>query len=421
MVGGQDIIPSKDHERAKTIMTQIVIIADDLSGAADCAVSCAVQGLRTMVQLSDSSPPEASQVLAIDAATRSMSPEHAVAIVGRLAAAHGATSGRVLFKKLDSLLRGHVGPELSAMRRGRGPAVVVMAPALPAQGRITIDGSQWLNGQRLANADAPRMLEAAGLTSAGIDLTLVRGGSPHLAAMLADAAHGHDVLVCDAESDGDLRAIATAIAGLPQAGWDGSVIWAGSSGLARHIPEALDLTGTSGPAEGPLPFQGPILLVVGSRSPMAHQQADEAGRSGGMTTVLLAPETLRAGCGSAKWVEEGSRLGHALVSGNDVIVMIDSSDGATEDPCLCAALASWVLPHIKNVGALVATGGETARAVLVTSGITGLRLLQEVEPGVPLAIAVGARELPVITKSGSFGDHATLAHCVGVLRGLKLE
>jgi 4-hydroxythreonine-4-phosphate dehydrogenase len=74
-----------------------------------------------------------------------------------------------------------------------------------------------------------------------------------------------------------------------------------------------------------------------------------------------------------------------------------------------------------KVGALIATGGETARAVLIASDITGLRLLREIEPGVPLAVSVGARHIPVITKSGSFGNRATLAHCVQALRGLKLE
>jgi 4-hydroxythreonine-4-phosphate dehydrogenase len=137
-----------------------------------------------------------------------------------------------------------------------------------------------------------------------------------------------------------------------------------------------------------------------------------------MTTVRLAPETLREGYSSA--------LGKALDSGNDVMAVIDSSGETiagetTEDPRLCAALASFVLPHIEKVGALIGTGGETARAVLTMSGITGLRLLREIEPGVPLAVSTGARQVPVITKSGSFGDRATLAHCVRVLRALKLE
>ena len=114
-------------------------------------------------------------------------------------------------------------------------------------------------------------------------------------------------------------------------------------------------------------------------------------------------------------------LSDALDSGNDVMAVIDSSDETAEEPRLCADLASWILPHMDKVGALIVTGGETARAVLTASDITGLRLLREVEPGVPLAVSTGARQIPVITKSGSFGNRATLAHCVQVLRGLKLE
>ena len=125
MVGSPDIVDTAFMSHT----ARIVIIADDLSGAADCAVSCAVQGLRTVVQLSESPSPEAAQVLAIDAATRGVPADLAAATVERIVAAyehaayeHAAyehAAERVLFKKLDSLLRGHIGPELAAMRCGR--------------------------------------------------------------------------------------------------------------------------------------------------------------------------------------------------------------------------------------------------------------------------------------------------------------
>ncbi len=380
---------------------RIVMIADDLSGAADCAVTCAAQGLSTVVQLSAAQDQHDAQVLAIDTATRSMPVERATDAVARVAVAYEAAPSRVLFKKLDSLLRGHVGAELAAMRRGTRPAVVVMAPALPSQGRVTIDGCQWMNGQHVA--DAARMLKSAGLTSAAIDLGAVRGGSAQLAARMADLAHSHDVLICDAETDEDLRAVAGAAATLPQS------IWAGSSGLARHVPEAVGVNGISGPIEDPIRFRGPILIVVGSRSPLAQEQAKEAAQSCDLATMLLTAETLRKGCG------------RALESGNDVMVVIDPRGAGEEDPGLCAALAGWLQAHIKNVGALILTGGETARAVLLASGISSLRVLQEVEPGVPLSVTMGERAMPVITKSGSFGDRHTLSHCLRVLRGLKLE
>ena len=386
-----------------TSAAQIVMIADDLSGAADCAVSCAVQGLRTVVQLSETASSESAQVLAIDAATRSIPADRAAATVERIVTPFQSARPRVLFKKLDSLLRGHIGPELAAMRCGRTPAVIVMAPALPAQGRTTIDGWQCLNGQRLANADAPRLLDSAGLTSARISLALVRGAPSQLAASMAELARHHDALVCDAETEPDLQAIATAIAALPQAGWDGSIIWAGSSGLARHIPVAMGMAGAFDPIEKPH-FRRPILVVVGSRTSVAHEQADDAGRSTGIPRA-----------------RNSTALGKALDSGNDAMVVIEPSDETAEDPRLCEELASWISPHVDKVGALIVTGGETARAVLTASNITGLRLLREVEPGVPLAVSTGARHIPVITKSGPFGNRATLAHCVQVLRGLKLE
>jgi len=411
MVGPQNVVNKSVMNEA----ARIVMIADDLSGAADCAVSCAVQGLRTMVQVSEAPSSETAQVLAIDAATRSMSADSAAAAVERIVAKYEHAPGRALFKKLDSLLRGHIGPELAAMRRSGTPAVIVMAAALPAHGRTTIDGCQCLNGQRLANAEAPGLLKSAGLTSAPISLALIRGATP-VAIKMAELASQYDVLVCDAETEADLHSVAAAIAALPQAGWDGSIIWAGSSGLARHIPEAMDIAGTSEPVADPN-FRGPILVLVGSRTRLAHEQVREAARSDGMTAVFLSPETLREGRGSAL----ANALANALDSGNDVIAAIDSTDATAEDPGLSAALASLARPHMHKVGALVATGGETARAVLIASNMTGLRLLREVEPGVPLAVSNGVRQIPVITKSGSFGNPATLAYCIRALRALKLE
>lgn len=387
MVGGEDVI-------AQAIMRpEIVIVADDLSGAADCAAGCAAQGLRTVVQLAAENPASA-QVLAIDAATRGMTADRAAATCERLFAAH--RDSRVFYKKIDSLLRGHVGPELAAMLRDAAPAVAVMTPALPSQGRITIRGCQWRNGEQLANADAPRILEAAGLTCVVIGSDLVRGGQLELA--MTNLAKHADVLVCDAESEEDLQKIARAATAMPR-----EVIWVGSAGLARHIPEAL---GIAGEGEGDPPrVRGPILVVAGSRSPVAHEQV----RNVGVRAIAVAPEQLRAG-----------NVPILDLSG-DLAVTIEPSGDTNEDPGLSAALAELILPYMDRIGALVVTGGETARALLTRSGITSLRLVKEVEPGVPLAVSIDARDMPVITKSGSFGNSATLRRCVEALRQLKLE
>jgi 4-hydroxythreonine-4-phosphate dehydrogenase len=86
---------------------------------------------------------------------------------------------------------------------------------------------------------------------------------------------------------------------------------------------------------------------------------------------------------------------------------------------LSSALAQMIVPHYNKVGALVVTGGETARLVLQTWGVTGLRLVKELEPGLPFSITENwGRRLPVITKAGDFGNPQTLVHCRQFLHDL---
>jgi 4-hydroxythreonine-4-phosphate dehydrogenase len=85
------------------------------------------------------------------------------------------------------------------------------------------------------------------------------------------------------------------------------------------------------------------------------------------------------------------------------------------------ALAYFLAPHVHRAGALVLTGGDTARAVLQTIGVTGLRVWGEVEPGVAFSTAMGAWEGTVITKAGGFGDPSTLARCRAALKSSKLS
>jgi 4-hydroxythreonine-4-phosphate dehydrogenase len=241
------------------------------------------------------------------------------------------------------------------------------------------------------------VLSAAGLAAAVIGLDVVRGGQ--LAGTMAELAKKIDVLVCDAATEDDLAAIARATAVLPR-----EVIWVGSAGLARHVPEALGIAGVAETEPAPA-FRGSIAVIVGSRAAVAHEQV----RNAGVKTIFVTPEQLRAGGAPG------------LDLSGDLVIAIEASRESAEDPRLSAALAEFIVPRIGEIGALVVTGGETAREVLTRVGITGLRLLREVEPGVPLAVSMGARSMPVITKSGSFGNPNTLARCVEALRQSKLE
>ena len=122
------------------------ILADDLSGAADCAVGGVRAGLTSVVLLDDSACGPA-QVIAIDADTRHRSPRVSRAVNAALWRSHSAP-GRLFYKKIDSTLRGNFATDMSALA---GAGVAIVAPAFPASGRTTRDGRVFVNGEPLAS------------------------------------------------------------------------------------------------------------------------------------------------------------------------------------------------------------------------------------------------------------------------------
>ncbi|MBB2203032.1 four-carbon acid sugar kinase family protein [Gluconacetobacter tumulisoli] len=408
----------------------MIIIADDLSGAADCAITCVAAGHEVSVALTGDLDMARSHVVAIDADTRGLSPAEAQLVARRIGDIH-ARPGRTVFRKIDSTLRGHLAIELAATlaaRRVHGPAVIVLAPAFPVMGRTTRGGIQYLHRLPLEETEIWRyekmpgrailsdMLAVAGLRASVLPLDVVRNDG--LATALLAAEAGVDVLVCDAETDMDLARIVTAGAELGD-----RAIWAGSAGLARFVSGSLPSGATRPVPRVPVAQSaGPILFVIASLSAVSARQVAMLAECADVAHVRITPTTLRAGAGTPDWRRARDELSRVLTGvkqdGKDVVVSLAPEPGASlaDGASLSVALGALLAPWAGHVGALVASGGETARAILLAFGATGLRLVGEVQPGVPVAIAEGAVTYPVITKAGAFGDEATLMTCRALLK-----
>ena len=419
-------------------MAKMVMIADDLTGAADCAVACVARGISATVLLHarEQSAPAPSwpdtDILSIDADTRCLSAAQAAATTSelmRLCQKRDALgAGCLLFKKLDSTLRGNLAAELAAVLRVRRSLVpgnekiaVIMAPALPAQGRTTVGGRQFVHGRPLEETDlwkgetcAPQsdisaLLAEAGLSCRVIDTATVRGSLSALQSAMAKLAHEVDVVLCDAEADDDLRAIAEASMLLGK-----GTVWAGSAGLASHLPHAAGFVGTC--STTPTNFApGPTLFVVGSGASATREQARVLAATPEVVTVRVAPSLLLNAQATAASILKG------LQSNRDVLVLLDQSErcSAHDTQILTRALSKTIAPCAPFLGGLVATGGETARAILDDLGIGSLRLLGEVEPGLPVSVAEQWPQFPVLTKAGAFGSLQTLVCCREFLQKLE--
>jgi uncharacterized protein YgbK (DUF1537 family) len=402
---------------------EVTILADDLTGAADCAAAFAITGMETYVSFDDDTRGlAAATVLAVDTHSRWETSEAAYART--LSAARQAlrAGSRVLYKKIDSTLRGHVGPEIAASFAaaietadvlGSRP-IVVLCPAFPATGRIVRGGRVLVDGTAL-DAVPAALLAAAGLAAVQV------GVNADVSALAREierrAGDGVDAVVCDAESDADLQAIAEAGARLTR-----PVLWAGSGGLARHLRSALGLGAhATAPTDASewAPRRGPILILVGSPSDVAQGQATAMAREDDVTRVAVSPEALATGDAGPAWRDAATRIERSLAAGRDTCVVLVG--GAAAAPTLDHTLARALgrLAAVPSpIGALVATGGDTARAALEARGIGRLRVRHEIEPGVPVCLTDPPRPMTVVTKAGGFGDAGALARARAALRSV---
>ncbi|MBF7144825.1 MULTISPECIES: four-carbon acid sugar kinase family protein [Pseudomonas] len=398
----------------------LLVIADDLSGAADCAVGFTGQCLARVV-IGSAVGALQPGVTALDLDTRRLSPQQA-ADAQQAVLAQPLLAACPLYKKVDSTLRGNVVSEVIALL-GRGMALV--APAFPALGRTTRSGVQWLgeapvsdsdvwaNEGLSGSADLLALFGAQGVRVAGLSRSAL--AQPDLPQVVRQhCTQGTQVLVCDALYEEDLALLATASAPL----W-AQVFWVGSAGLARHLALELSLppvtgnhrqAGLTGPVLVEPNLAGPVLTVVGSMSAHSHGQAEYLAGHTAPFRLQLSPRLLVADEAQPQRDEWAAQLAHALANGQDALVtLIQVGRDPAQGPALSQALGALLKGPLAHAGCLIATGGETARAVLSHAGVDVLELHTELTPGVACATAChGGRRLIVITKAGGFGQPATL-------------
>jgi uncharacterized protein YgbK (DUF1537 family) len=408
-------------------MTQIparwLILADDLSGATDAGVAFALRGEVTEVHWHlDREPPDPdARVIAYDTDSRRLDAA-AAAQRQRDALQKLHHPGTALFKKIDSTLRGQPAAEIAAIQQHCG-ARVIFAPANPSMGRSTRDGRVFVHGQPLehtetwrrehsyAHADLAEILRGAGLAAVKLPLELIRAPA-RLGEILQRIADRPPVWICDAESDADLANIARAGLAAP-----GAVSFAGTAGLAQ----ALAIQGETR-RYSPLdlrPIVTGTLVVVGSLSSISRGAAAHLAGVANVRVVRVPRALLEQRADDS--AQLGADVAAMLAAGDDVLVEFapDAEPDLARGPALVRALAAALEPARHVAGGVVATGGETAAALLDGWYFRRIRLIDEVAPGMSLGIALGDRHLPLIIKPGAFGDATSLASALEALRRLR--
>ncbi len=328
---------------------ECLLIADDLTGACDAAVHFAMRGYRTIASVSMRFADNAS-VVAVNSATRNLDPQQAEQRVAEAAAALPIHSARLLFKKIDSTLRGHAGREVAAAVDAFRCEAAVMTPAFPVLGRTVESG--WLRVDGKPTVEMAAWLREQRVT----DSIHVRADG--LAAAITNGAR---VVSLEATSDGDLDASVAEGLSLGK-----RILWAGSGGLASALARAMP-PGPAQPARNKQP-RGPVLFCIGSDHPATIVQQERLLAERSVRNFLIVNATVK-------------EIAASLRRGEHVLLRIPRGGIAAGRLRECTSGAP--------AAALMLSGGDTASAVCQAAGAQFIALHHEIMPGVPRGVLRG--------------------------------
>ncbi len=389
--------PDRKSETGST-----VVIADDLSGAAECAAEFTPAGAAACLRLVPGPGLCGAATVVWDLDARDAMPMltlHADVVAS-------IASTRRIYVKIDSLLRGNWAALVAAVVRATGRSAL-LCPALPRLGRGLRDGRIHLAPGCSLVHNTGSVIE--GLRKTGLQVGHYRLGASDAAGLrqgLLQAMDQYPVTVVDAHTDAELDAMAGVLESLPA-----PYIAIGSAGLAGAMARVLAIPHglcTLGAAPR-------MAVLVGSRTGPAREQLSQLART----------------CGEpVRWWQPGCDLADAFSpQGEDAPLRLyatrPNQSGEPHGRDLALRFVKTVLAQSPPADVYVATGGETARALCDALGLTQLDILGQIEPGVCLArlpLPNGVKHL--VIKSGSFGDPATLvriARMSGALQALTTE
>lgn len=318
-----------------------VVLADDATGALECASLLATLGLAATVTLHPHPRTLPPGVLVVDTHTRHATPMDAHALIESWA------NHAPLYKKTDSTLRGNITAELLAL-----PPPVFYVPAYPAVGRTVQFGILSVHGIPVHLTEFAADPRQPVISS---DLLHLFPGARLL-------AHPHQlhhplprVAIADATTDADLTAWAAALAQLPAL-----PTLAGPAGFLPHWARLHAF-----PAQPPIPRPKlkNWLVLCGSLHPQSRRQAE-------------------------------------LSEGPVLTTPLERANPETAAQALAAQARDYIAQH--HPDAVLIMGGDTARALWQALGVTELHPLPELLPGVA-ACQSPQSPLTFVTKAGGFG------------------
>ncbi len=401
-------------------MEKWLVIADDFTGANDTGVQLAKRGIETHVVLQGRDINQANLSYVLDTESRNISEQEAYERISYHLKEVLKNDYKILYKKVDSTLRGNITSEIKAVDDVYGPQLIIFAPAFPMIGRTTVGGIHYVNGKRIIETEFSKD-PLKPVTEDRITNLLETGFEEKISHHYLDQIRNNKIDLSrsrihtfDGEKNQDLENII-------QAAFNSNkkILWVGSAGLANSI---LSIT---------RPFK-PSLALIGSVSEVSRKQMNFAKSKGTQILEVSIAKALK-NRDITNYVTKGIEIikaGSDLIvtssyDKNDYLETLKTAQGLSIEKEELGHLVQKILGDISkeiikvsHISGLFVTGGDTAIGFIHSTNAVGSRIIEEVTTGIPFIQLKGGdfNGLKMITKAGAFGNEDAIYNAMEKLK-----
>ena len=373
----------------------IVVIADDISGAAELAGIGLRYGLT--VEMSTVVDRDAdAELLVIATDTRSMNEEDAITEIKKVTSEVMLLHPGIVFKKIDSVLRGHVVAELSAQLKILGYEKALVIAANPSLGRTIRNGTYFYNDQPIHKSSFSVDPEFPIKSSNVLKMLRVNNTSVQVKKN-TDELPVHGIIIGEVGDNNDLKIWAKRI--------EKNILPAGGSGFFSAI---LDTRYEESKTEEEIEDERQTaLFVCGSTFNKSRDAIKAIKHRGGPVSYM--PETiLTSGDNDDEnyqiWSNEIVSFIH--VKGKAIVsVDPESVKGPGVSAPMLREKTAIVVDRIfkqETIHELFIEGGSTAAAIIRQLGFETFIPVKELAPGVVRMRVKEREDLFITIKPGSY-------------------
>lgn len=380
----------------------IVVIADDLTGAAELGGLGLRYGLKVEIN-TEVNVHSGADLLIVSTDTRSMEKQEAIEAIADITQRVAQIKPQLIFKKVDSVLRGHIVAELTTQLAQLNLNTALLVPANPASGRTLTNGTYYINGQPVhlssfSNDPEFAITSSNVLDMLGIDVTEIYIKKKD------EQWPETGVIVGEVENNADLKAWAQRV--------NDKILAAGASGFFTAILDKLFANENQPVDLNPPDVLYPALYLSGTTFNKKIEDIRKIKSDGGPVSympsqVINSPNpTVDA---YNKWADEVAVL---LTNNKKAIIAIDPNTVHGKETALSlrtktAKAVEKIFDRI-YIGELFVEGGSTAAAIIKRLNFNCLYPVKEYVPGVVRMSVEEKQNLYLTIKPGSYDWPASI-------------